>query len=180
MIKLLLNLKPFTPIIVLILIFISGQAMAELALPTLMSDVVNNGMMMGDTGYILRYGAYMLLVALLSSGCSIIGSFFSARVAIGLGRNLRNMVFTRVENYSLHEFDKLGTASLITRTTNDIVQIQTVLVMMLRFMINLEFVREEHLRMVEEKLQQTVDLAKSSNIGLVELTEILNLLYKNE
>ena len=109
--------------------------MAELALPTLMSDVVNNGMMQGDTGYILTYGGYMLLVALASTACSIIGSFFSARVALGLGKNLRNMVFTRVENYSLHEFDKLGTASLITRTTNDIVQIQTVLVMMLRFMI---------------------------------------------
>ncbi len=109
--------------------------MAELALPTLMSDVVNNGMIQGDTGYILRYGGYMLLVALVSSTCAIIGSFFSARVAIGLGRNLRNNVFTRIENYSLHEFDKLGTASLITRTTNDIVQIQTVLVMMMRFMI---------------------------------------------
>lgn len=135
MLKLLLNLKPFTLTIFFILVFISGQAMAELALPTLMSDVVNNGMMQGDTRYILTYGAYMLLVALVSSACSIIGSFFSARVALGLGKNLRNMVFTRVENYSLHEFDKLGTASLITRTTNDIVQIQTVLVMMLRFMI---------------------------------------------
>ena len=135
MIKLLLNLKPFAFTIFLILVFISGQAMAELALPTLMSDVVNNGMMQGDTGYILAYGAYMLLVALASSASSIIGSFFSARVALGLGRNLRNKVFTRVENYSLHEFDKLGTASLITRTTNDIVQVQTVLVMMLRFMI---------------------------------------------
>ena len=135
MIKLLLNLKPFALVIFFILVFISGQAMAELALPTLMSDVVNNGMIQGDTRYILTYGAYMLLVALASSVCSIIGSFFSARVAMGLGKNLRNMVFTRVENYSLHEFDKLGTASLITRTTNDIVQIQTVLVMMLRFMI---------------------------------------------
>lgn len=135
MLKLLLNLKPFALTIFIILVFISGQAMAELALPTLMSDVVNNGMMQGDTRYILTYGAYMLLVALASSASSIIGSFFSARVALGLGQNLRNMVFTRVENYSLHEFDKLGTASLITRTTNDIIQIQNVLVMMLRFMI---------------------------------------------
>lgn len=135
MFKIILNLKPFSLTIFFILLFIFGQAMAELALPTLMSDVVNNGMMQGDTGYILTYGAYMLLVALASSACSIIGSFFSARVAIGLGKNLRNDVFTRVENYSLYEFDKLGTASLITRTTNDIVQVQTVLVMMLRFMI---------------------------------------------
>lgn len=135
MIKLLLNLKPFAFAIVLILVFITGQAMAELALPTLMADVVNNGMMKGDTQYILTYGGYMLIIALVSSVCSIIGSFFSARVSLGLGKNLRNKVFTRIENYSLHEFDQLGTASLITRTTNDIVQIQSVLVMMLRFMI---------------------------------------------
>ena len=135
MLKLLTNLKPFTLTVVVILLFIFGQAMAELALPTLMSDVVNNGMMQGDTGYILKYGSYMLMVALASSACSIIGAFFSARVAVGLGRNLRNKVFTQIENYSLHEFDKLGTASLITRTTNDIVQVQTVLVMMMRFMI---------------------------------------------
>lgn len=135
MIKLLFNLKPFTFVIFLILVFMTGQAMAELALPTLMADVVNNGMMKGNTQYILTYGGYMLIVALVSSVCSIVGSFFSARVALGLGKNLRNKVFTRIENYSLHEFDQLGTASLITRTTNDIVQIQSVLVMMLRFMI---------------------------------------------
>jgi ATP-binding cassette subfamily B protein len=111
------------------------QAMAELYLPTLMSDVVNNGMMKGNTGYILKYGSYMLLVAAGSSACSIVGSFLSARVAVGFGRDLRSKVFTRVESYSLHEFDKIGTASLITRTTNDITQIQTVLVMMLRFII---------------------------------------------
>ena len=135
MIKILLHLKPFTLVICFIIVFIAGQAMAELALPTLMADVVNNGMMQGDTGYIITYGRYMLLVALISSACAIIGSYYSSKVAMGLGRNLRNKVFTRVENYSLHEFDQLGTASLITRTTNDIVQIQNVLVMMLRFMI---------------------------------------------
>ncbi len=135
MLKLFKNLKPFTPTIIFILLFMTGQAMAELALPTLMSDVVDNGMMKGDTEYILTFGGYMLAVALVSSACSIIGSYFSARVALGLGRNLRNKVFTRVENYSLHEIDQLGTASLITRTTNDIVQIQNVLVLMFRFMV---------------------------------------------
>lgn len=104
-------------------------------MPTLMADVVNNGMMQGDSGYIMTYGVFMLIVALASTACSVIGAFLSSRIALGVGRDLRNGVFTRVENYSLNEFDKLGTASLITRTTNDIVQIQTVLVMMLRFMI---------------------------------------------
>ena len=135
MLKLLAHLKPFSASVAIILVLIFGQAMAELALPTIMSDVVNNGMMQGDTGYILTYGGYMLLVALGSTLFSVIGAFFSARVAMGVGKNLRSFVFSRVENYSLHEFDQLGTASLITRTTNDIVQVQTVLVMMLRFMV---------------------------------------------
>lgn len=135
MLKLIRTLKPFKITIFFVFLFIFGQAMAELALPTLMADVVNNGMMKGDRDYIINYGMYMLIVALASTVCSIIGAFLSSRVALGVGRDLRNQVFTRVENYSLNEFDKLGTASLITRTTNDIVQIQTVLVMMLRFMI---------------------------------------------
>jgi len=111
------------------------QAMAELYLPTLMSDIVNNGMMKGDAGYIWKYGGFMLLVALGSSISAISGSFLSSRTAVGFGRDLRSKVFTRIESYSLHEFDKIGTASLITRTTNDITQIQMVLVMMMRFMI---------------------------------------------
>lgn len=136
MVKLLKNLKPFTISVIIVLVFIAGQSMAELALPTLMSDVVDNGMMLGNTQYVLKYGAYMLIVALAGSACSIAGSFFSARVALGLGRNLREMVFTRVENFSLQEFDRLGTASLVTRSTNDIVQIQNVTVMLLRFIVS--------------------------------------------
>lgn len=128
-------MKPFTWLVIFVLLFMFGQAMAELYLPTLMSDVVNNGMMKGDSSYIWKYGGYMLAVALASSFCSILGSFLSARAAVGFGRDLRDKVFTRVESYSLHEFDKIGTASLITRTTNDITQIQTVLVMMMRFLI---------------------------------------------
>jgi len=135
MLKLIKNLKPFRTMIFFIFLFIFGQAMAELALPTLMADVVNNGMIQGDNAYIITYGGYMLIVALASTACSIIGAFLSAKVSLGVGKDLRNSIFTRVENYSLNEFDKFGTASLVTRTTNDIVQIQTVLVMMLRFMI---------------------------------------------
>ena len=68
-----------------ILVFISGQAMAELALPTLMSDVVNNGMMQGDTGYILTYGAYMLLVALASTACFHYRLFLFSKSSAGIG-----------------------------------------------------------------------------------------------
>lgn len=136
MIRLFGFLKPYKWLVVFILIFLFLQSMAELYLPTLMSDVVNNGMMKGNIGYIWKYGGLMLLVAVGSCITAALGSFLSSRAAVGLGRDLRSKVFTRVESYSLHEFDRIGTASLVTRTTNDITQVQTVLIMMMRFMIN--------------------------------------------
>jgi ATP-binding cassette subfamily B protein len=135
MFRLFANLKPYAWDIFWIVVFLFAQSLAELYLPTLMSDVVNNGMMKGDTGYIWKYGSYMLLVALGSSLCSIVGSYLSSITGVGFGRDIRDKVFSCVESYSLHEFDKIGTASLITRTTNDIIQVQTVMVMGLRFMI---------------------------------------------
>jgi ATP-binding cassette, subfamily B, multidrug efflux pump len=132
MIKLFKNLKPFTfSIICIILMF--GTAIGELYLPTLMANVVNNGMLKGDTGYILEYGFYMLVVALISTIFTIAGSLVSSRTAIGFSKDLRNMVFNKSQEYSLNEFDKFGVASLITRTTNDIIQVQTVLAMMFKF-----------------------------------------------
>lgn len=78
----------------------------------------------------------MLLVALLSSLCSVAASYLSSIIGMGYGRDTRNRVFFQVENYSLHEFDQIGTASLINRTTNDITQVQTLLVIGLRFMVS--------------------------------------------
>lgn len=135
MFKLFRFLKPFVWSVLFTLLFLFFQAMAELYLPTLMSDIVNNGMIKGDTAYIWKYGTYMLFVALGSSICAIVSSYLSSRIALGYGRLLRSKVFARVESYSLHEFDKIGTASLITRTTNDINQMQTLIVMGMRFMI---------------------------------------------
>ncbi|SEF63671.1 ATP-binding cassette, subfamily B [Caloramator fervidus] len=135
MIKLFRYLEKFKWLIFFTLLFMFVQAISELYLPTLMSEIVNNGMMKGDTVFIWKYGGYMLLVAGASSISSIIGAFLSSRTAVGFGTLLRDKVFTKVEGFSLNEFDKIGTASLITRTTNDITQIQTVLVMMMRFMI---------------------------------------------
>ncbi|MDD4334915.1 MAG: ABC transporter permease, partial [Desulfotomaculaceae bacterium] len=118
-----------------VILILFAQSIAELYLPTLMGEVVNNGMMKGDTDYIWKYGSYMLVVALVGSFCSIIGSYLSAIIGMGFGKDIRNGVFSRVESYSLHEFDKIGTASLITRTTNDIIQVQNLVIMGLRFMV---------------------------------------------
>lgn len=135
MVKLFRFLRPYLWPLSWVMLFLFAQSIAELYLPTLMGEVVNNGMMKGDTGYIWKYGSYMLIVALVSSFCSIIGSYLSSIIGMGFGKDIRAGVFSRAESYSLHEFDKIGTASLITRTTNDIIQVQTLVIMGLRFMV---------------------------------------------
>ncbi|MCM3567716.1 ABC transporter ATP-binding protein [Neobacillus mesonae] len=133
--KLLHFLKPFRLPIYLVLILILLQSLAELYLPTLMSDIVDKGVVTGDTDYIWKIGGFMLLVAAGGMICSITASYFSARAASGFGKSLRSKVFSHVGNFSLNEFDQFGTASLITRTTNDITQVQQVFIMMLRMMV---------------------------------------------
>ena len=135
MLKLFRILRPYYLLLVGVVVTLFGQAMAELALPTLMADIVNNGMLKGDTDFIMTFGTYMLIVALASTCFSIASSFLSSIVGMSFGRDIRSQVFAHVENFSLTEFDQIGTASLITRTTNDITQVQTLLVMGLRFMV---------------------------------------------
>ncbi len=133
--KLLKYLKPYALPVGLVLTLVFLQAMANLYLPTLMSGIVDRGIMSGNTAYILRIGAFMLAVAGGGILCSVIASWFSARAAMGFGRDLRAKVFSHVESFSLHEFDRIGTPSLITRTTNDITQVQMVTLMMMRMFI---------------------------------------------
>ena len=135
MLKLYRYLKPFTLMVIGVLVFIFLQTIGNLYLPTLMSDIIDKGVMMGDNGEIIRIGGLMLLVSAGSVLAAIIASYLSSCAAMGFGRDVRNQVFRRVESYSLHEFDKLGTATLITRTTNDITQVQMVTIMIMRMMI---------------------------------------------
>ncbi|GIO35344.1 multidrug ABC transporter ATP-binding protein [Paenibacillus antibioticophila] len=135
MMKLFQYLKPYRWLVAAVLVLVFFQTLTELYLPTLMSDIVDTGVVNGDTEYIWRVGGVMLLIALGGMICSVGSSLFSAKAASGFGRTLRGKVFGHVSNFSLEEFDKVGTASLITRTTNDITQVQQVLIMMLRMMI---------------------------------------------
>jgi ATP-binding cassette subfamily B protein len=134
MIKLFKNLKPYTLIIILVMVFVFLQAFSEIYLPTLMADIVDTGVINGDVAYIIRIGGWMLLIAVIGMISAIFGSYWAAKVATGFGRDLRTKVFTKVESFSLEEFDEKGTASLITRTTNDITQIQQLLVMLRLFL----------------------------------------------
>ena len=134
MLKLFKNLKPYSLSVILVFTLIFVQVMAELYLPNLMSDIVDKGIAKGDTSYIFKTGAFMLIVAAIGVGCMIAASFLSSRIATGFGRDVRKKLFTHIENFSLNEFDRLSTASLITRTTNDITQVQMVLIVMMRMM----------------------------------------------
>jgi ATP-binding cassette subfamily B multidrug efflux pump len=136
MVKLFRFLKPFAALIAIALVLVFLQSLAELYLPTLMSDIVDTGIVKGDTRYILRIGGLMLLVAAGGVVCSIVASFLSAQIGMGFGRDLRRKVFTHVEGFSLHEFDRIGTPSLITRTTNDITQMQMFTMVTLRMMVS--------------------------------------------
>lgn len=135
MFKLFKGLKKYSSLIACILVLAFAQVMADLYLPSLMSDIVDTGIMKGDVNYIFKIGIYMLGVALAGSVCSILLSLLSSKVSVGFAKDLREKVFTHVEGFSLNEFDKLGTSSLITRTTNDINQIQQVMVMLLRIAV---------------------------------------------
>jgi ATP-binding cassette subfamily B protein len=135
MLKLLKQIKPFWLSISVITILVFIQAISELYLPNIMSDIVDIGIVTGDTNYILRQGLVMLAVAAGAGIVTITASYLTSRVAVGYGKLLRSKVFSRVESYSLQEFNKIGTASLITRSTNDINQMQNVVMIMLRLMI---------------------------------------------
>ncbi|MBA1334919.1 MAG: Multidrug ABC transporter ATP-binding protein [Firmicutes bacterium] len=134
MIRLFRFLKPYTGSVIAVLALMFFQSLSQLYLPTLMADIVDIGIVNGDTNYMIRVGGLMLLVAAAGSICAILASLLSAKTATGFGKTLRNRVFSRVGSFSLHEFDRIGTASLITRTTNDITQIQQVVLMLLRMM----------------------------------------------
>lgn len=135
MIKLFRFLKPYTASIVVIIALLFAQVLSDLYLPTLMADIVDKGLQNKDVNYILKIGAFMLVIAAGGTLCAIIATYLSSKTAVGFGTILRQKTFAKVESFSLHEFDKLGTATLITRTTNDVTQIQQVSVLIFSMMI---------------------------------------------
>lgn len=135
MLKLFRFLKPYRWMVAAALLLILLQSLCDLYLPTLMADIVDKGVVPGNKPYIWRYGGFMLLVTALGAIVSIGASYVSSRIGTGFGRDVRSKTFKHVSRFSLQEFDKIGTASLITRTTNDITQVQQVLVMMIRMMV---------------------------------------------
>jgi ATP-binding cassette subfamily B protein len=134
MLKLFRNLRPYAPAITVTLMLAFASAIAELSLPALMSTIVDQGVAKGDIALIWRTGGLMLAIAFSAIIANVTAGFLASRTAMGFGRDLRSRVFARVSSFSLREMDRFGASSLITRTTNDITQLQHVTFMMQRMM----------------------------------------------
>ena len=135
MVKLFRLIKPYRGYVAIVLVLALAQSIGFLLLPRLMSDIVDKGIVKGDQRAILETGGLMLLTSIVGTLCAIAGSFYSSKVATGFGRILRGAIFARVEHFSIHQFDRFGSASLVTRTTNDTTQVQQMLIMMLTMVI---------------------------------------------
>ncbi|WP_368915497.1 ABC transporter ATP-binding protein [Exiguobacterium acetylicum] len=136
MIKLLKRLTVYKWAVLAVLVLVFAQSMSDLYLPTLMADIIDKGVVTGDTAYIWKIGAVMLGITGIGALAAVAASYYSSKASMGLGRDIRRQVFNHVERFSLQEFDQVGTASLITRTTNDITQVQQVVIMMLRMVVS--------------------------------------------
>ena len=117
-------LRPHWRLLVAVVVFQLAQSIASLYLPALNADIIDEGVATGDTGYIMRVGGLMLLITLGQIICAIIAVYFGAKAAMALGRDLRGAVFTRVGEFSEQEVSRFGAPSLITRSTNDVQQVQ--------------------------------------------------------
>jgi len=121
--------------VIAVLALTFGQVMADLQLPDYMAQIVNKGIVRQNNSLIFNTGFRMLLISLLGGACAVGVGFLASRVATGVSMNVREKVFAKVESFSLREFDKFSTASLIIRSTNDIQQLQMVLIMLLRMVL---------------------------------------------
>ena len=128
-------LKPYTRPLTVVVVLQLIQAMANLYLPNLNADIINNGVAKGDTSVIMNLGGQMLGVTLVQVVCSIAAVYFGARVAMSLGRDVRAAVFDHVQTFSARELGHFGAPTLLTRTTNDVQQVQMVMMLSLTMMI---------------------------------------------
>ncbi|WP_125106882.1 ABC transporter ATP-binding protein [Gulosibacter massiliensis] len=122
-------LRPHLPLVIGVLVFQLLQAFAMLYIPTLNADIINNGVAKGDVGYIWQTGGVMLLVAIGQLVCILVATYCSARAAMSVGRDLRRDVFDHVAGFSEREVAEFGAGSLITRSTNDVQQVQMLVFM---------------------------------------------------
>lgn len=128
--------KPYIPYLVAVLVFQLIATIAALYLPSLNAQIIDDGVAKADTDYIWRVGGVMLLVALVQVAAAVAGVYFGSKASMAVGRDLRRGVFRKVSNFSAQEVSSFGAPTLITRGTNDVQQVQMVLLMGLNFMVS--------------------------------------------
>lgn len=129
------NLKGYIPQILVVVAMVFLQVMSDLYLPTLNANITNNGIALGDIGYIAKTGGLMLAIVCVSVFSSVMASYFSSRTAMGFGKVVREKLFRHVQTLSKGDVDEVGAATLITRATNDITQVQNAVMMIMRMML---------------------------------------------
>lgn len=129
------HLKPFRISLFFSVIAMVTASLTELGLPYLLAEVINKGLYNNDTNLVLRLGSLMLLLAVISVCSTLLNNYLGAKISSGVGRSLRMQIFEKVEGFSLAETDRFGTASLITRSTNDVTQIQNYILVMIRMVL---------------------------------------------
>ncbi|MGW3723978.1 ABC transporter ATP-binding protein [Streptomyces sp. NPDC000851] len=129
-------LRPYKRPITVLVVLQFLQTCATLYLPTLNADIIDNGVVNGDTGYILSFGALMIGISLAQVVCNIGAVYYGARTASALGRDMRAGIFDRVQSFSAREVGHFGAPSLITRTTNDVQQVQMLVLMTFTLMVS--------------------------------------------
>ncbi|MGW6719381.1 ABC transporter ATP-binding protein [Streptomyces sp. NPDC054995] len=130
------HLGPYKKPIVLLVLLQLLQTCATLYLPSLNADIIDNGVVTGDTGYILEFGGLMIAVSVLQVLCNVGAVYYGARTASALGRDVRAAVFDRVQSFSARELGRFGAPSLITRTTNDVQQVQMLVLLAFTLMVS--------------------------------------------
>jgi ATP-binding cassette subfamily B protein len=130
------HLRPYRTAIVLVVVFQLVQTLATLYLPTLNADIIDNGVVVGDTGYVMRIGGVMLGITLLQIAAQVVAVYFGARTAMAVGRDVRAAIFARVQQFSAREVGRFGAPSLITRTTNDVQQVQMLVLLTFTLMVS--------------------------------------------
>jgi ATP-binding cassette subfamily B protein len=130
------QLRPYRAPMAIVVLLQLVQTLATLYLPTLNADIIDQGVITGDTGYIMRTGGIMIAVTIVQIIASVGAVYFGARTAMALGRDVRAAVFTRVQDFSARDVARFGTPSLITRTTNDVQQVQMLALMTFTLMVS--------------------------------------------
>jgi len=167
------SIKPYWRLLVGVIVFQAAQAIVNLYLPTLNADIIDKGVATGDTGYIWRMGGWMLLLSFVGIACTITAVYFGAKIAMRVGRDLRADIFGQVATFSEAEVQRFGAPSLITRSTNDVQQVQMLVLMTCTLLITTPFTL---IGGVVLALEQDVELSAIMAVAIPVLVVIVMLI----